>query len=1298
MLAATPVRAGILVIAPHPDDDIITSAGVIKHATSQGQPVTVVFVTNGDIDGTSQGYLRQNEAVSAQTNYLGTDENDLIFLGYPDGRLRTIYNNYPSSSDRYTTPFGQSVTYGARGLGRSDYHTYRFGAPATYNRANIVIDLQDIIATYKPQHIYTVSPPDNHDDHIATYELLKLALAGVFAGDPAYTPVVHRTVVHLSSSWPAAPDSTAYNTDTANLFGSGLLLWGSRESLDVPLEIQRSDTTQNLKSQAIAAHVSQGGFSGLLARFLHKDEVFWPENLNGTNQPPRAAAGFNATVSAGALVQLNGGDSADPDGQALAYQWSQIAGPTVALAGATTAAPSFTAPSELTQTMVLGFQLVVSDGSLQSAPDLVHVTIQGPQRPSTNIAGLATVTASSQNAGTGQLAVKAVDGVADGWPGDYTREWATNGQRTGAWLRLAWSSAYVIDQVVLYDRPNTDDRITGATLSFSDGSSVTVGSLNNTGSAVTVSFTPRTVTSLTLTVTGVSSTTLNVGLAEIQVYGSPAGSSNQPPTANAGADQSINEGAAANLPGSGSDPDGTIASYAWAQTAGPTVALSGANAATASFTAPQVTASTVLTFRLTVTDNAGATASDTVNVTVNDVPVANQPPTANAGPDQTVNQGVLVQLTGSGTDPEGSTLIYQWTQTAGPSVVLSNATTATPSFTSPTGLAQATVLTFRLTVTDIAGATGTDTVNVTVQAAQTSTNIAGLATVTASSQNAGTGQLAVKAVDGVADGWPGDYTREWATNGQRTGAWLRLAWSSAYVIDQVVLYDRPNTDDRITGATLSFSDGSSVTVGSLNNTGSAVTVSFTPRTVTSLTLTVTGVSSTTLNVGLAEIQVYGSPAGSSNQPPTANAGADQSINEGAAANLPGSGSDPDGTIASYAWAQTAGPTVALSGANAATASFTAPQVTASTVLTFRLTVTDNAGATASDTVNVTVNDVPVANQPPLVTSACVGTPAGTPIGNGVLAATDPEGQALTFELVSNGTKGSATVFPDGHFAYTPNTNLPNGDGLARGMDKFTFRATDPGGSSATATVTILIDGSVRILPAGDSITAGVFTSITDPPAAERVGYRRKLYQDLATLAGGQYGVNFVGQYSEGASASPPIGDPNHQGTPGQRDDELAASIQSYLNSNPADILLVHIGTNFFDTSATDVQTLLTNIKAWADANYPVTVFLARIIDDATNDATYSHDVTTFNDNVECMVTGSVGGVSCGSTPHAYSGKTILVNQQTGAGLVYLTGTGDMADDLHPTLGGYDKMAAKWYAELTNPANVGAKYLGLPQCP
>ncbi|MBM0106778.1 hypothetical protein JM946_18755 [Steroidobacter sp. S1-65] len=95
-----------------------------------------------------------------------------------------------------------------------------------------------------------------------------------------------------------------------------------------------------------------------------------------------------------------------------------------------------------------------------------------------------------------------------------------------------------------------------------------------------------------------------------------SGGSNQSPTANAGADRSIAEGSAVSLQGSGSDPDGTIASYQWTQTAGPSVSLSGANTANASFTAPQVNANTALTFRLTVTDNQGATGSDEVTITV----------------------------------------------------------------------------------------------------------------------------------------------------------------------------------------------------------------------------------------------------------------------------------------------------------------------------------------------------------------------------------------------------------------------------------------------------------------------------------------------------------------------------------------------------------------------------------------------------------------------------------------------------------------------------------------------------------
>jgi len=73
--------------------------------------------------------------------------------------------------------------------------------------------------------------------------------------------------------------------------------------------------------------------------------------------------------------------------------------------------------------------------------------------------------------------------------------------------------------------------------------------------------------------------------------------------------------AAVNLDGSASaDPGGAVTTYAWTQTAGTGVILSGATTATPSFTAPA--SNGTLTFSLTVTDNIGLTAADSVSVTI----------------------------------------------------------------------------------------------------------------------------------------------------------------------------------------------------------------------------------------------------------------------------------------------------------------------------------------------------------------------------------------------------------------------------------------------------------------------------------------------------------------------------------------------------------------------------------------------------------------------------------------------------------------------------------------------------------
>jgi hypothetical protein len=134
--------------------------------------------------------------------------------------------------------------------------------------------------------------------------------------------------------------------------------------------------------------------------------------------------------------------------------------------------------------------------------------------------------------------------------------------------------------------------------------------------------------------------------------GSPA--PNLPPIANAGSDVAVSPGAAVTLNGiASSDSDGTIVGYLWTQTAGPTVTASGANTATPGFTAPMVTADTVLTFRLVVTDNKGWTSTDSIDVSVR-VPDTARPVTTASIVSSTVKGVVYYDITLSVNEPATS--------------------------------------------------------------------------------------------------------------------------------------------------------------------------------------------------------------------------------------------------------------------------------------------------------------------------------------------------------------------------------------------------------------------------------------------------------------------------------------------------------------------------------------------------------------------------------------------------------------------------------------------------------------------
>ena len=184
--------------------------------------------------------------------------------------------------------------------------------------------------------------------------------------------------------------------------------------------------------------------------------------------------------------------------------------------------------------------------------------------------------------------------------------------------------------------------------------------------------------------------------------------------ASAGPNQQVAEGAEVKLNGANSTGFAKdTATFLWHQLDGEQTKLSSSTAVAPLFTAPEAGPDgKSLMFQLTVTGQDGVQSEDSciVNVTL-----ANMPPTAEAGPTQTVVSDELVMLDGSGSfDPDDDIATHSWKQLAGPEVTFSDLTLEQPTFAAPEVGPEGEVLVFQLTVTDQGGLRAKDTCIVNV--------------------------------------------------------------------------------------------------------------------------------------------------------------------------------------------------------------------------------------------------------------------------------------------------------------------------------------------------------------------------------------------------------------------------------------------------------------------------------------------------------------------------------------------------------------------------------------------------------
>ncbi len=186
----------ILIVSPHPDDDVLGTGGMIQVAEGLGKVIYILYITAGDANKRSVtrylhkpplpqwfrklGYVRFNEAVRAE-NYLGIPKSHLFFLGFPDGLTYSIATD--TNMKRVHQSSRTNLT--------SASYSFAYVQNAPYSHQSLLNLIVSVLIKVRPGTIFVTLGQDTNPDHAGAPLILNQALHQLGMHPAIFSYLIH---------------------------------------------------------------------------------------------------------------------------------------------------------------------------------------------------------------------------------------------------------------------------------------------------------------------------------------------------------------------------------------------------------------------------------------------------------------------------------------------------------------------------------------------------------------------------------------------------------------------------------------------------------------------------------------------------------------------------------------------------------------------------------------------------------------------------------------------------------------------------------------------------------------------------------------------------------------------------------------------------------------------------------------------------------------------------------------------------------------------------------------------------